>query len=200
MEESKVLQYFGNMRYNLATSDAFAEVVTNHARLWDAELTWYWLSAIWQICLYGLEHCLRIYGFRPKWSCLIIKVLAIPSKIFWAINCVFTFQTTNCFGHFYDVMAQFELVMHKFLNFTTLHIHLYGFQILHAMKQYTICWCTNYHDSTNHSWSFSRLELLWSHDMSCKLAHTQILQNFWLALVIFIVSIYVLLLLHLNSL
>ena len=38
--ESKVLQYFGNMRLNLVAPDGFTEVmkVMNHIGLWDAEL------------------------------------------------------------------------------------------------------------------------------------------------------------------
>ena len=47
-------------------------------------------------------------------------------------------------------MAQVELIMHKFLNETTLHIHLYDFQIKHKLKQ-----CTIYHDTANHSKYFS---------------------------------------------
>ena len=52
--ESKVLQYFGNMRNNLATPDDFAEVIeiTNHPELWDAKLTWYLLSANCRICFF----------------------------------------------------------------------------------------------------------------------------------------------------
>ena len=31
-------------------------------------------------------------------------------------NCAFTFHTTNVFCCFYSIMAQFELIKHKFLN------------------------------------------------------------------------------------
>ena len=56
------------------------------------------------------------------------------SKICWAIwlpYCTVTFLTTNIFGCFCSIMAQFELVKQKFSNWTPLHIHLCGFQITH---------------------------------------------------------------------
>ena len=63
--ESKVLQYFGNMRQNLAASHAFVVVmkVMNHIWLWDVELAWYSLSATQRICLYSLEHDFSIHSF-----------------------------------------------------------------------------------------------------------------------------------------
>ena len=39
---------------------------------------WYFESATWQICFYGLEHGLRIYGFRPNWS-----LFLQPEQNFW---------------------------------------------------------------------------------------------------------------------
>ena len=74
--ESKVLQYFANMRHNSATIVVFAEVVkvTNHTGLWDAELAWYSMSDIHWICLYGLKYNLKIHGFRLTWHCLIVKI------------------------------------------------------------------------------------------------------------------------------
>ena len=52
LSESKVLQYFGNVRHNSAAADAFTEgvKVMNHNGLWDAELAWYSLSATHWIC------------------------------------------------------------------------------------------------------------------------------------------------------
>ena len=63
-DESKVLQYFGNVTHNSAASDAFVEVmkVMNHFGLWGAKLAWYSLCATCWIWLYGLEH-----SFRPTW-------------------------------------------------------------------------------------------------------------------------------------
>ena len=57
-DESKVLQYFGNMRRNLAALDAFTEVmtVTKHTVLWNFKLLWYPQSATNQICVYSLDH------------------------------------------------------------------------------------------------------------------------------------------------
>ena len=70
--ESKVLQYFGNVRHNSIALDVLAEgvKVTSHTGLWDAELAWYSPSATQQICLYGFEHNLGIHGFRPTWTYL----------------------------------------------------------------------------------------------------------------------------------
>ncbi len=48
LDESKVLPYFGNMRYNSAAPDAFAKIVEVTITL-DCEMLS--LSAICQICL-----------------------------------------------------------------------------------------------------------------------------------------------------
>ena len=49
------MQCFGNVMYYSAALDAFTEVVkvTNHTRLWDAELAWYSPIATRLICLCG---------------------------------------------------------------------------------------------------------------------------------------------------
>ena len=71
--------------------------------------------------LYGLEYSFRIHCFWPIWLCLIIKVLATwakflqPSDYFNVINCAFTFFTTNVFGCFSHIMAQFKFMKHIFL-------------------------------------------------------------------------------------
>ena len=54
------------------------------------------------------------------WSSCTLK----PSGYFIEINCAFTFSITNVFCFFCSIMAQFELVKHKFLNWITLHICL----------------------------------------------------------------------------
>ena len=102
----------------------FAKVmrVTNHTGLWDAQLSWYLLSDTYWICLYGLEHSLKIYGFRPTWTCLFVKVLAPwseylePSGYCTVINCTFAFHKTNFFGSFHRIMAQFKFIKLKFPN------------------------------------------------------------------------------------
>ena len=112
--------------------------MTNNAGMWTI-LAWYSQSAARRIWFYGLEH-----------DRLIIEVIAIRAKFlepscYWTvINCVFTFRTTNTFGY---VMTQ--LVKHKFLNLTTLHIYLYGFQIAHGAKKCTTCQHTHYHYGLN---------------------------------------------------
>ena len=111
---SKFLQYFGNTRHNLATLDAFAVKVKvmSHTRLWDAEFAWYSLRNTHEICFNDFEHSLRIYGFRSTWPCLEIKVLRTQEKFEPSGYCIITFFTTNIFGYFYGVMAQFEHVKH----------------------------------------------------------------------------------------
>ena len=60
---------------------------------------------------------------------------------------------------FLVVSIAFDLIKHKFLNWSTLHIHLCSFQITHKVKQCTTFLCSNYHSTTNHSTYFSWCEL-----------------------------------------
>ena len=101
-------------------------------------------------------HGLRIHGFMLAWSCLIIKVHAILKKILESSH------YCTVINYFHYVMAHFNLMKQKFLNWTTLHIHLCGFQITLWMKQCTIDQHTNYLDTTNHSGYFWWFELLLS--------------------------------------
>ena len=129
--ESKVLQYFGNIRHNSTALDAFVEVVKLTKLHWTMRC-WIWVL----LARFTSMVCnsLKIYGFRPTWSCLIIKVLTTQTKFLeqsgycTVINYTFNFQT-NVFDCFCRVMTQFKLVKHNFLNQTMLYIHLYGFQI-----------------------------------------------------------------------
>ena len=72
------------------------------------------------ISLSGLKHSLEIHAFRFTWLCLIVEVLATQANFLQAsgycsmVNRDFTFRTTNIFGCFCGVMAQFKLV--KFPN------------------------------------------------------------------------------------
>ena len=125
----------------------------NHTRLWDAELVWYSLKTTQWIC-----YILRIHDFKPTWQCLIIEVLATQGKslelfggYFTMINCTVTYCPTNIFGCFHNVIVQFELIKHKLLHKTMLHVHLYGFQITHRLKQCIVCECINYHNITKFS-------------------------------------------------
>ena len=56
-DESKVLEYFDNVRLNSPTLDIFTEVVkvTNYTELWDAELSWYSLTATLWIFLFNIQ-------------------------------------------------------------------------------------------------------------------------------------------------
>ena len=120
--ESKVLQYFGNVKYSLATPDDLAAImkVMNHIGLCNAELAWYSPIATHQIFCYGLEHGFGILGFRSTWPCLVVEVLVIrvkflePSGYCTVINCTFTFGPTNIFDYISGIMTQFKLMKHKF--------------------------------------------------------------------------------------
>ena len=95
--------YNSNLKCSLAASDPFDYVlkVTNHTH---------------QICLNSLEHSRRTHDFQLIWLCLIIKVLVTQVKFHKSvgyctvINCAFTFYTTNVFGCFYVIRAQFKLI------------------------------------------------------------------------------------------
>ena len=138
MGEWNILLYFGNMRLSSAALDGFFKdvKVTNHTWLSNAELTWYFSSAIHWICLYGLEHRLSIDGFRSTWPCLIVEVFATQTKFF---------EQSGCFC---GIKAQFELIMQKLLNEAMLHVHLCSFLITHGVKQYTTC-LHNYLNTTS---------------------------------------------------
>ena len=77
------------------------------------------LSATHRICCYDLNYALGIHSFRPIWPCLIVKLIATwakflkPSGCCILLSCTFTLHTTNVFGCFHSIMAQFELVKHQ---------------------------------------------------------------------------------------
>ena len=131
------------MKLNIAAPDAFVVVVKvmNHTWLWNSDSNQYSLNNIHQIYLYGLGHSLRICSYRPTWPCMLVKVLTTqakfiePSDYCTVINCAVNFCTTNDFGFFHGIMAQFEFVEHKLLNWTMLYVHLCSFQIKHRVNQ-----------------------------------------------------------------
>ena len=122
--ESKVSQYFGNMRHKFSVPAAFDEFVKvmNHTELRGAEFVWNFPSVTHRIYLYGKGLELRTHAFRPNWHYLIIEVLTTQAKFFQSygycnvINWAFTFYSTNVFGCFCGVIALFKLVKHKFPN------------------------------------------------------------------------------------
>ena len=142
-----------------------------------------------QVCLYGLEHGIGIYSFRPPWPCLIVEVLATWAKFLelfgysTVINCTFIFCTTNVFwllpwhyGPIWTCKTYIPKLDYIACSFVWLS------NKTHSEKQCTTYQWTNYHDTTNHDWYLPYLELLWSH-MCCKLTCTKILQNFWVTLI-----------------
>ena len=96
--ESKVWQYFTYMGDNSTAPEAFTEIILDSENLSSLDT----LSDCnhW-ICLYGLEHGLRINAFIPIWPYLIVDVLAAQAKFletlgyYPGITCSFTFCSTN---------------------------------------------------------------------------------------------------------
>ena len=138
------------MRHNLVAPDALAKAVkvTNHTGVWDVKLAWYSLQVLFSRYLE-------------------------PSVYSTIINCTFNFYTKNVFGCFCCILAKTKFMKHKFPNLTTLHLQQCNFQIIHGMKQCTMCQCIK------HSRDLPQLELLWSHDIH-NTNSTKIMQNFWL--------------------
>ena len=69
-----------------------------------------------------LRHSFEIHGFRPTWTCQIVKFLTGRTKFLQLsghcniINCAFTFRTPNVFGCLLGVMARSEFVKYKLLR------------------------------------------------------------------------------------
>ena len=114
--ESKVLQYFGNVRHSSAALDTFTEVVkvANHTRLW---------AATHLICLHD-------FGSQPQEpyfydNYLIIKVFVTQAKFL---------EPSGNYCDWLHLHLSHECFWllpwcHEFLNKTTLIIHLCSFQI-----------------------------------------------------------------------
>ena len=156
--------------------------LTNYTRLRNAQLIWHSLSATHHICLYGLKHGFGTHPFQPTWPCLIVEVLAMQVKfliVLWS-------TTPSSFTQQMFLIASAavgsicELIKHKFLNKTTLHIDLCSFKTTQRVKQCTTCQHTNYHNTTNHSKISSIISIiLVSWYMCCKLRCTKISQSFF---------------------
>ena len=120
---SKVLWYFGNVRANLSMLLSVSRWQSSlHP---DIYLTWYFPCTILWIHHWDLDRGFWINTFRPSWRCFIDVVPATRGKYlqqsgyFIMIDCGFTFFSRNVFGCFRNLIAQFELLKHKFQNFTT---------------------------------------------------------------------------------
>ena len=89
-DETKVLQYIGNLRPNSTTLNASADVVkvTDHTRLWDAELTWYTL----QVLLVRLA----FMDWNIAWQFLVLAYLTLPFFEVLAIQAKFLKQSGFC--------------------------------------------------------------------------------------------------------
>ena len=142
--------------------------------------------------LYGWQHNLIIYTYKPIWLFLMIKVLATwakflqPSGYCTVINLYLHFLCNKCF--LVDSMVLCFISVDLAVSFwIMLHIHLCDFQISHGVEQSATCQHTNYHNTTN-------LPTAWTALITCymcrKLGLVQILQNFWLAQVISAVTFF----------
>ena len=150
------------MRSNLAALDSFAKVIKMMGHI---ELRCRACLILLPGYLYDLEHGFRIHEFKPTWPCLIVEwnFLIHLVTILWSaaplpfLQCLL-FGCCCC-----GIMTHFKVVKYKLPNYITLHIHLCGFQIRHAVKWY-VCQHTNYPNTTNHNSYLSQLELLQSCD------------------------------------
>ena len=103
LDESKVLQYFGNMRHGLIAIDAFAKIqkMMNHAGKWDTKLTF--------VAKIMASESIALSLPDLVWSSKFLQ----PSGYHTAINSAFTFYPANIFGCISNVMFQFKLEMNK---------------------------------------------------------------------------------------
>ena len=106
-DESKVLQYFGNVMNNLSVLGACAKIVKvmNHTGQRDVGPNGYSPSATHCICLYVFEHGLRIHGFWPTYVCL-INFFVIQAK-FLKLSGYCPFQTIK------KKILEFDNIAHR---------------------------------------------------------------------------------------
>ena len=122
LSESKVLQYFDNVRHNSAASDAFTIVVKimNHIGRWDAELTWHFPNTTHWICHLGCGF--ELHAFRFSWLCLFDEVLDTRVKFlessdyYTVANCTFSFCTTIFLVVSVALWPDSNSIKHKFPN------------------------------------------------------------------------------------
>ena len=120
----------------------------------------------------------NFWGGGATWPWLIVVVLPTRAEFLklsdysTLINYTFSFCTTYVFNCFRGVIAKFERVKPKFPKLSS--------HKQRGLKQCSTCQCTNYHDTTNHSWYLAWLELLRSRDICCanKYVATKIWQKF----------------------
>ena len=162
----QVLQYFSNTElWHASSSTIFQVLITKFASM-------AWSTALESTVL-GLPDL--------TWSLRFLQ----PEESF--LNHLVTVQWSTMSSSFTQqmsdrIMVQFELVKQKFQKNITLCTYLCSFQIMHRIKQCSMCQCTNYHNSINFSGYMISTTVM--RNKCCKLACTNILQNFWLTLVI----------------
>ena len=177
-DESKVLQYFINMRHNLATPDIFAVVVKvmNNIGLWGADLTWYSSSATFRIFL--VEFAFIAWSTASEST-----LLDLPDPT-WSSR--FLPSALNSFNHLITILwstAHSPFAQWMFLvvsaalwpgsNSKSMSSRIrlcctiicVAFKLTHRMEQCTTCQRTNYHGTTNRNGYLSRLELFRSCDI-----------------------------------
>ena len=83
------------------------------------------LSATSWICFHSWEHGLRIHAFEAYLTLSACQSSCNPASGYCMVmNCTFTFCTTNVFGFFHSILAQFKQLI-NFPNYTTLHVSLW---------------------------------------------------------------------------
>ena len=126
--------------------DSFAEVVkvTIYTGQWNAEIARYSPRAtrrIWKTASESTVLVLPDFAWSSIFLPLGRNFLNHLTTVLWPTASSPFAKQMFCFffGCFSGLMVQFELVKHKFLNWSMLHVYLYGFQITFEVKQCTTC-------------------------------------------------------------
>ena len=151
----------------------------NNEPHWDAEITWYSPCAPRWYCLYGLEHGLRIPGFRPTWPIWSLR-FSQPDRNF--LNYPVTVLWSTPFSDFAQQMFLFRsTVLSPGLNSKSIgselnYVARSSVCLLNHIRSETMYTVSVHLLVTNDSWYLSRLVLLWPCAIGCqKLVGTKIL-------------------------
>ena len=133
LSESKVLQYFGNMRHDSRALDAFAEIIKD-VRCWARLILskcflidlLLWLEAQPQYPVLGLPDLAWSLRFlEPEWNFLNYLIIVI--------NYAFTFLYNKCFWFLLWCYGPVQIC--KSSQIRLLDVHLCSFQIIHWVMQ-----------------------------------------------------------------
>ena len=169
IRESNILRYFHHISHTVR------QILMLLAKSWRWWTTWNYemlnspdtlriLLAGFAFITWSMASKCIVLGHPDLY--LIIDIVANRAKFLQTsgyctvVNYAFTFCKMNISDFLHGVIAHFELVKRKFLNWSTFNVPLCRFQITHAMKQCTTCQRTNYNDPPNQSGYLLLFDLL----------------------------------------